>query len=79
MNIGINGHMAGVTQTYAELRYAQPLGVITNVMTFSADYMVVSRELGVEDQFFLNFDEIAGVVSKQSQCSMDRVWTKRKD
>jgi hypothetical protein len=64
MQIGINGRLAGVTQPYADLGYNQPLVVNANPKTLSTDYIVVPAELGAEDQFFLTFDEIAGVVSQ---------------
>ncbi|WP_455205970.1 Calx-beta domain-containing protein [Kaarinaea lacus] len=62
IKIGINGREADVAQPFSELGVAEPLFVSDNPMTLGTGSVVIPSELGpMEDQFFLIFDEIAGV------------------
>ena len=62
IRIGINGREANVTQTFSELGNTELLTVNENPMTLGSGSVVIPSERGVmEDQFFLIFDEIAGV------------------
>jgi len=62
IKIGINGREANVAQTFSDLGVTEPLIVNENPMTLGTGAVVIPSEMGaMQEQFFLIFDEIAGV------------------